>query len=116
MPRLIDADALIDDVTERYCKDCNRRKGIKNGAIKTIYEIGEAPCRACSLDDMNGTLESAPTVDAVRHGHWEYASAYKGADFGFYKCTECGQPFWFKDMNYCPHCGAKMDEVEDERD
>ena len=25
--RLIDADALLDDVMERYCKDCNNRKG-----------------------------------------------------------------------------------------
>lgn len=64
MPRLIDADALINDVTERYCKDCDRRKGIKNGVIKTLYEIGEAPCRACTLDDTIDKLENAPTVDA----------------------------------------------------
>lgn len=64
MPRLVDADALINDVTERYCKDCDRRKGIKNGVIKTLYEIGEAPCRACPVDDMKDELENAPTVDA----------------------------------------------------
>lgn len=112
MPRLIDADALINDVTERYCKDCERRKGIKNGVIKTLYEIGGAPCRACSLDDMKDTLESAPTVDAepVRHGHWI-------GDF----CSECGKDalcdcdkyeiYGTIHSDYCPHCGAKMDEV-----
>ena len=61
MPRLIDADALINDVIERYCKDCERRKGIKNGKQIFIYDIGEAPCRACAVDDMKDELENAPT-------------------------------------------------------
>jgi hypothetical protein len=50
--RLIDADALIDDLMERYCKECDKRKGIKNGRYRIIYEIGEAPCRACEVDDV----------------------------------------------------------------
>ena len=65
MPRLTDADALLDDITERYCKDCERRKGIKNGKKKFIYDIGDAPCRACEVDDMKYELESAPTVEVV---------------------------------------------------
>ena len=64
MPRLIDVDAFLDDVTERYCKDCERRKGIKNGKKKFIYDIGDAPCRACEVDDMKYELERVPTVDA----------------------------------------------------
>ena len=64
MPRYIDANALLNDVTERYCKDCERRKGIKNGKKKVIYDIGEVPCRACAIDDMKDELENAPTVDA----------------------------------------------------
>lgn len=118
MPRLIDADALIGDVTERYCKDCNRRKGIKNGVIKTLYEIGEVPCRACSLDDMKDTLENAPTIDAepVRHGHWIFSQ-----DDAKGTCSCCQYPIYGKPYNgqylitpynYCPNCGAKMDEVE----
>lgn len=63
--RLIDADALIDDLMERYCKECNKRKGIKNGKYRIIYEIGEAPCRACEVDDVKAELEEAPTIDAV---------------------------------------------------
>ena len=61
--RYIDADALIDDLTERYCKECNKRKGIKNGKYLFIYEIGEAPCRACEVDDVKAELEEAPTAD-----------------------------------------------------
>ena len=65
MSRLIDADALEDDVMERYCKDCEKRKGMKRGKWRVIYEIGEAPCRACDVDDLKMELDEAPTIDAV---------------------------------------------------
>lgn len=119
MTRLIDADALIADVTERYCKDCNKRKGMKNGKLRTIYGIGEVPCRACDVDDMKGELEDAPTVDAVPvvHGKWvEKTGEVNDATFYWYECSNCeGRPLkqWNETMlsDYCPHCGAKMDEV-----
>lgn len=69
--RLIDADARIDDLMERYCKDCDKRKGIKNGKRQFIYEIGDAPCRACEVDDVKAELEEAPTIDAVPVGAYE---------------------------------------------
>lgn len=65
MSRLIDADALIDDLMKRYCKECNKRRGIKDGKYRIIYEIGEAPCRACEVDDVKAELEEAPTIDPV---------------------------------------------------
>ena len=65
MPRYIDVDALIDDLIERYCKECGKRKGIKNGKYRIIYEIGEAPCRACEVDDVKAELEEAPTAHVV---------------------------------------------------
>ena len=30
-------------------------------------------------------------------------------EIGHYVCSVCGQPTKTGDMNYCPHCGAKMD-------
>lgn len=63
--RPIDADARIYDLIERYCKECDKRKGIKNGKRQFIYEIGEAHCRACEVDDVKAELEEAPTIDAV---------------------------------------------------
>lgn len=62
--RLIDADALIDDLMERYCKECDKRRGVKNGEYRIIYEIGEVPCRACEVDDVKAELEEAPTISA----------------------------------------------------
>lgn len=52
-------------------------------------------------------LEAAPTVDAepVRHGRW-----INDTD----TCSECGQYVYHGDSrNYCPNCGAKMDEEVD---
>lgn len=53
-----------------------------------------------------------PTVDAepVRHGRWEWVDApVFGNPYGSYKC-DCGNYVPHK-TNYCPNCGAKMDEV-----
>ena len=41
MSRYIDADALIADIQERYCKPCKERKEDYNGVW----------CRACWIDD-----------------------------------------------------------------
>ena len=126
--RLIDADALIDEAMERYCEDCDRRKGIKKGKWKIVYDVGEAPCRACSVDDMKSEIEDAPTIDAlpVVHGHWvktewmEYDGHFECihyADEGL-KCSVCKNAFRAALLlvrnSYCPNCGAKMDEEASE--
>ena len=61
--RLIDADAFVEEKQEWYCKqNCGRRKGIKNGKECFIYKIGEAPCRACEIDDLISAVDDAPTI------------------------------------------------------
>lgn len=101
--RLIDADALIDETFKRYCNDCNRRKGIKNGKYRILYEIGEAPCRACETGDMIDELENAPTIEPEQKtGKWTVDNA----------CPFCGfQPWYERDihtLSFCPNCGARM--------
>lgn len=113
MARLIDADALCDDVMERYCKDCEKRKGIKRGKWRVIYEIGEAPCRACDVDDLKMELDEAPTIDAepIRHGKWIVVAEDFRHQIEWYECSQCR----FESStayNYCPHCGAIM-EIEE---
>ena len=58
-------------------------------------------------------IADAPTVDAVEvvHGRWvdNGACGYKWA----FSCSKCGyiDGYRFNDRhNYCPNCGAKMDE------
>ena len=63
MSELIDRQAFIEQERKLYCEDCDRRKGTKNGKPNVIcYEIGEAPCRACWLDDALTDLEDFPTA------------------------------------------------------
>ena len=83
-------------------------------------------CDFFDNDTINAVLYSideAPTVDAepVRHGHWaideediEWGNSLKKR-----YCTNCGKrPHYDKEKrefilsDYCPHCGAKLDEVK----
>ena len=98
--RLIDANAVLKEMKETYCTDCNNYNGVC--------------CRACEhMDDMD-FIEDAPTIDAhpVKHGTWNRTDM-------FVKCSECGvelldDAFFgihvFDDgyMPFCPNCGAKM--------
>ncbi len=111
--RLIDADALIKETMERYCKDCERRKGVKNGKWKIVYSIGDAPCRACGTGDMIDELEDAPTIEERKTGRWILVTNGRGG----YECDQCHSyaPAWQTGeerlTDYCPHCGSPM-EVE----
>ena len=99
--RLIDADTLRKDVEkDRDASDMPKMwyQGVEYAINHIIH---------------------APTVDAepVRHGRWEW-NDYGG--FGNYHCTVCRHipygkfPWKYRpDYMYCPHCGAKMDEVEE---
>lgn len=56
-------------------------------------------------------------ANATKHGHWITITDDVFADT--YKCSECNKEPLIADCEfdltpYCPFCGAKMDEVEDE--
>lgn len=72
MPKYIDADAFIGWARTRYCKDCDRRKGMKNGKMRFCYDIGGAPCRACDVDDMVEDVDNFPAADVEegKRGEW----------------------------------------------
>ena len=68
---------------------------------------------AIIMDVLTSVFEyiaNMPTVDAepVRHGRWIFDN---GVDH-CYKCSECkgAKPPHYIADNYCPNCGAKMDE------
>lgn len=66
MAKYIDSDAFFNLITERYCTDCEKRKGTKNGLYQFVYEIGEAPCRACVVDGIIDDLEDIPAINIGR--------------------------------------------------
>ena len=54
----------------------------------------------------------AADVEPVRHGHWTRKKDNEG--FPYFEHEECGKKYrLIGDLQYCPHCGAKMD-LEDE--
>ena len=58
------------------------------------------------------TITLAPRVDPVKHGHWEGKPI---AGYSTVRCSKCGDVFMENSgkWNYCPNCGAKMDEVKE---
>ena len=67
-----------------------------------------------AIDVAIADLADAPTVDAVpvRHGRWETNSDRPDSLI----CSVCkfGFDMWKHDPhNFCPNCGAKMDEVSE---
>ncbi len=94
--RLIDADAVLRIIEE----------------IKSNKDI---PKNYGTLLDISRKIRSLPTIDAepVIHGHW--VENRDRAELQLI-CSQCGydyieaDPDCIERHNFCPHCGAKMDE------
>ena len=59
-------------------------------------------------------VQPAADVAPVRHGRWidAYPNIEPNPMFMYGICSECGfEQGISKYLNYCPNCGAKMDEV-----
>ena len=102
MTRYIDADAL------RYSR------------IRIYHEAPDIPgggfAGGYNAVVMSAEIKNAPTVDAepIKHGKWIY-----GNDFHWYtaSCNKCGyqrstdiKADRWNQWNYCPNCGARMNE------
>lgn len=110
--RLIDADEFIKEMNNR-CESAIKW-GI-NGIADHNEEIKiRAEQAIATFCEASLTAKKMPTIDAepIRHGRWHHIKAYKGADFGFYQCSVCGDAWWFT-TKYCANCGSKMEGVEE---
>lgn len=71
------------------------------------YEKAKAVERVCQYI-MDGEITSRSDVAPVRRGHWKRDRENRPI------CSECAEePYRNGDYNlpnYCPNCGAKMDE------
>ena len=100
MPRLIDADTLKELIDNGYDLDFDEVPETKRELLRMIDE--------------------QPTVDAVpvRHGHWINHFDDLFPEESTQECSVCHaeQMGTMLNDNYCPNCGARMDEVTVDKD
>ena len=82
---------------------------------QAIDEIAELQGRAATKAELIGIskawkkIKKLPSAQMV-HGHWIYCKGSNGKDYR--KCSVCLHTQEITGvLNYCPICGAKMDEV-----
>lgn len=131
MSDLISREAAINALKEYYCEDCTHYD------VKCKSPLSEN----CPIFNVISTIGAMPAIDAepVRHGkwYWHEEATYNPTEpteyNSYWACSACGEDiadylnhalpscFIFLDspdyeptMEYCPHCGAKMDLEDDE--
>lgn len=66
---------------------------------------------------INYIEQLPPVTPQAKTGHWTERKMHKGTGFFLPTCSECGsiQPYAHHTFswNYCPNCGAKMEEAEE---
>lgn len=98
--RLIDKDKVIN-VIDTY--------------DNTDYSLEEV---TSITGGIHTEIEKIETIDAVpvAHGHWESINADDSGYAAIYRCSVCkrgisiGYYDAYCDYEYCPRCGAKMNE------
>lgn len=104
MTRLIDADALIENIGN----EINQQKKVSQFAdYNHFYSAG----MKAVIKNVIRIVKRMPTIDAVKHGHWIHGSSSENIRV---TCSECGYKvnyFWdsWQDALYCPKCGSRMD-------
>ena len=76
----------------------------REAALMKLMQDGCSAKNLQSISDM-----PAADVAPVRHARWKRY----GKNLG--ECSECGEIVSVRN-NYCPNCGAKMDEKEDKHE
>lgn len=100
--RLIDADELQGEVYKRFTE-------LRDCCLSMKQKISYDQERMI----IANIIDSIPTVDPVKHGHWIRHGIY-------FECSYCHEGEEFEnhgaeEPNYCLNCGAIMDEeVSDE--
>lgn len=91
--RLIDADALMDDI---------------NNSLNKMTKIGIAVDGDWLWAKLNDALDNAPTIEPERKkGKW---AVIRDADgFACGECSVCRMRQYEGNTDFCPNCGAEME-------
>ena len=113
---------MLACLTDRPCAVCKYHSD--NGCTQWKCVFEEQPCEDaisrkdairvasgyCHWANIPDELAKLPSVSTEKIGHWIRMKAYEK-----WGCSECNTVFrfTFKEHNYCPNCGAKMEGVEE---
>ena len=97
MTEYIEREAISEEIRKYYYKNP------PNSSYGEGFDRG--------LDRAQRAILDAPAADVapVRHGQWLYHTPIDGHIYA--ECSECHKIRIID--NFCPNCGAKMDEVSE---
>ena len=98
----------MDDIISRQAAInaiVNSPSEVQNKNIPLVNQYDGATFRQI---EILGILETLPSAE--RRGRWEFNIDDKGWSWDYpYMCDQCGE--WAeKEFNFCPKCGARMEE------
>lgn len=62
-------------------------------------------------DAIEAIVQNEPTVEPKR-GKWIEHNPHQWGLGIVFECSECGEEVYCEACNYCPNCGARMEESE----
>ena len=101
MSEYIEREAFLAEQRHLYCDNCARRKNSKG---KLVYDIGDAPCRACGICDVLDAVEDFPAADVRPVVLCKDCKYCRIEDEWEYWCTGfCSPPCLVRKDDYCSH-------------
>lgn len=92
-----------------------REEAIEYG--REWYKAIESRGDSAQSDALTFLAWANLALQSVKAGKWIEKDGWDGDVY--YDCSACGESWitiegtpWDNDMNYCPHCGAKMEGAE----
>lgn len=122
--RLVDADAFKAEGRELYREAGWDLREVHYSQLDTECNIDMMPTiEAVPLEDyrsMEQTVhkltQALAEAEPIKHGRWIVLHGVLAGDdiYGdMGECSNCGLHLRNYEWDYCPNCGAKMDEVEE---
>ena len=98
-----------------YIKKADAVKVLFDDCIRYVFPTTAEPtAEFIKLNNAINLLRLYPSVDVapVRHGRWKHERlpSTSGGSYAVVRCSVCEYQYPMTETNYCPNCGATMEE------
>lgn len=112
--RLIDADALLEKSWDADTR-CGYVQVVDVGEIENAPTIEAEPKRRVSLVESGYLLNEIDELDWYRISNGNFIEGAKEVSEAFYRAEDIYRVIKnARRYNFCPNCGAKMDEEDNQ--